>query len=257
MTEPRTYGWRRDSLDRRDKIYSLPFNTEWPPVPDTVDMQPNMPGVYNQGAAGSCTGNGIAGAIEYRRRRQKLYDFVPSRLFIYWNERVTEGTTSSDAGAQIRDGIKSVVSQGVCPEDGAGPSVWPYNLDNLYTEPPQTCYDEAKKDLVKSYSSITKPTIDQLKSVLFHDYPIVFGFMVYEGFENIGPDGICPLPHTIDVPLGGHCVIICGYDHPKRLFKCRNSYGKDWGLNGYFWMPYDYITNSDLCDDFWVIETVS
>jgi C1A family cysteine protease len=71
----------------------------------------------DQGQLGSCTANGIAGAIEFDQIKQKVGEFVPSRLFIYYNERTVENTVLFDAGAQIRDGIKSVASLGVCPEN--------------------------------------------------------------------------------------------------------------------------------------------
>jgi C1A family cysteine protease len=253
----RTYGWRRDSLDQRDHRLSLPQRRVSAALPDTLDMQLHMPGVYDQGQLGSCTANGIAGAIEYRRRRQKLPDFVPSRLFIYWNERVIEGTPASDAGAEIRDGIKSVATQGACSEDIIQPSPWPYDITQFAAQPPQACFDQAKRDLVASYATVDQTDVDAIRAALVSDYPVVFGFTVYDGFENMDGDFVCPLPHDVDVPLGGHCVVICGYDHPKQLFKCRNSYGKGWGLAGYFWMPYAYITNTDISADYWTIDTVA
>ena len=253
----RTYGWRRDSLDQRDRRLSLPPHPVSATLPDTLDMRPYMPGVYDQGQLGSCTANGVAGAIEYRRRRQKLPDFVPSRLFIYWNERVIEGTTASDAGAEIRDGIKSVATQGSCSEDIIQPSPWPYDIGQFAVQPPQACFDQAKRDLVASYATVDQTDVDGIRAALVADYPVVFGFTVYDGFENMSGDFVCPLPHGIDVPLGGHCVVICGYDHTKQLFKCRNSYGKGWGLAGYFWMPYAYVTNTDISADYWTIDTVA
>ncbi len=92
---------------------------------------PQCPPVYNQGQLGSCTANAIAGAIQFDRMKQKLApDFTPSRLFIYYNERVIEHSVASDSGAQIRDGIKSVARQGDCPE-----TEWPYVIAKFKTKP--------------------------------------------------------------------------------------------------------------------------
>jgi hypothetical protein len=85
-----------------------------------VNLRLHGPPAYDQGQLGSCTGNAIAGAIEFERMKQGLSDFEPSRLFIYYNERVMEGTVGSDSGAQIRDGIKSDSKLGAPPE-----SDWP------------------------------------------------------------------------------------------------------------------------------------
>ncbi|HAF20187.1 MAG TPA: peptidase, partial [Chloroflexi bacterium] len=89
MTEPRKiarYGWIPDLPDERDHIYAAPpqFLSALPP---STDLRSLCPGVYDQGMLGSCTANAIGGAIEFDRMKQKLTDFVPSRLFIYYNER--------------------------------------------------------------------------------------------------------------------------------------------------------------------------
>ena len=125
----RGFGWRPQLPDVRDKLYATRL-TGLPP--SEYDLRPSMPPVYDQGQLGSCTGNAIAGAMEYERDRQGLTDFVPSRLFIYYNERALEGTVSSDSGAVIRDGIKVVNREGVCPE-----TLWPYDIGVFTVKPPQ------------------------------------------------------------------------------------------------------------------------
>ena len=141
--------------------------------------EPTCPPVYDQGQLGSCTGNAIAGAIQFDREKQSLKpDFVPSRLFIYYNERVIEGTVSQDSGAQIRDGIKSVAQQGVPAE-----SDWPYDITKFAQKPPSKAYSDAALDKAVSYKRVVQ-TLAQLKSCLASGYPFVFGFTVYESFES-------------------------------------------------------------------------
>ncbi len=55
--------------------------------------------------------------------------------------------------------------------------------------------------------------------------------------------------------FGGHAVMAVGYDDNTRLIKIRNSWGKEWGKKGYFFMPYDFIINPNYCDDFWTGNT--
>src|SRR5437867_10708726 len=109
------FGWVPDLPDARDFLFSAP-EAVLAALPTKVDLRRQMPPVYDHGQLGSCTANAIAAAFEYDQVLQKLADFMPSRLFIYYNERAIEGTVASDSGAMIRDGIKSVAKLGVCDE---------------------------------------------------------------------------------------------------------------------------------------------
>lgn len=143
MRKIQRYGWVRDLPDHRDQLYSAPV-TALQALPPQVNLTPRCPPVYDQGQLGSCTANAIGAAVEFEQMKQKLAAvFVPSRLFIYYNERVMEGTVDADGGAQIRDGIKSVAKQGVCPEPE-----WPYNPAKFKTKPPKRCYSDALKHRV-------------------------------------------------------------------------------------------------------------
>lgn len=202
---------------------------------------------------GSCTANAIGGAIEFDQRKQGTKEFVPSRLFIYYNERVMEDTVNQDAGAQIRDGIKSVVKLGAPPE-----SDWPYDIAKFTQKPPQQAYQDAIQDLVASYARVTQ-SLGQMQGCLASGYPFVFGFTVYESFESeaVASTGIVPMPASGERAVGGHAVVAVGYDDTKRTFIVRNSWGADWGDKGYFYMPYEYLLTSDYADDFWTVRSVT
>jgi C1A family cysteine protease len=246
------YGWLPDLPDARDHLYAAPMAV-LSKLPASVDLRPKCPPVYDQGQLGSCTGNAIAGAIQFGRRKAKQKpDFVPSRLFIYYNERVIEHTVNTDAGAQIRDGIKCAVNQGACNE-----KTWPYNIAQFTKQPPAAAYQEAKKYQVTSYSRVTQ-TLSQLKGCLANGYPFVFGFTVYESFESqqVAQTGVMTMPAPKEKVVGGHAVLAVGYDDASQRFIIRNSWGPGWGQKGYFTMPYAYITESNLADDFWTIRLV-
>jgi C1A family cysteine protease len=243
------YGWKRDLPDHRDfKVEHLHLEA----LPTSVDLRPHMPPCYDQGQLGSCTANGIAAIIEHQFISQGLPVWVPSRLFIYYCERAIEGNIHSDSGAEIRDGIKAVSEHGVCPE-----SEWPYIESKFTDTPSQKCYDDAKKDLVQSYTSLGQ-NLPTLKSKLAQGFPIVFGITVYDSFESdkVAETGIIPMPKRNEECLGGHCIDIVGYDDSKSAFLIRNSWGTDWGINGYAWLPYAYVLNENLASDFWIIEAV-
>ena len=136
----RGFGWVPDLPDHRDLMYSAPMGV-MAATPAKIDLRLQCPPVVDQGQLGSCTGNAIAGAHQFDQMKQGLTpSFPPSRLFIYYNERVMEGSVGTDAGAAIRDGIKSIGKQGVCPE-----SYWPYVITKFTHKPPANCYQVAKQ----------------------------------------------------------------------------------------------------------------
>ena len=243
------YTWKPDIPDHRDFVYAAPKAT----LPSKVDLRGSlMPPVYDQGQLGSCTANAIAGAVEFELRKQKLADFMPSRLFIYYNERLMEGTVAYDAGAMIRDGIKSVNKQGVTSE-----RVWPYSdrdPGNFTTRPTPAAYTDALKHTVTSYYRVSQTTTD-IQQCLADGYPVVFGFAVYTAFESaaVAKTGVLGLPRPGEIMLGGHAVLAVGYDNSTQRFLVRNSWGTSWGQQGYFTMPYAYLTNNNLADDLWTI----
>ena len=254
MTLPRElrhYGWIPDVPDQRDYVYAAPaqYLAE---LPAKTDLRTKCPPVYDQGQLGSCTANAIGAAIEFDRMKQGINDFVPSRLFIYYNERKIEGTVSIDAGAMIRDGIKTVASDGACPEPE-----WPYDISKFATRPPARCYKDATLDRAVSYQRLNQD-INQMKGCLASGFPFVFGFTVYESFETeaVARTGHAPMPAWGERAVGGHAVMAVGYEESKQWFIVRNSWGTGWGMKGYFTMPYAYMLSTGLSQDFWTIRLV-
>jgi len=260
------YGWRPDLPDARDHLFLPPESATG--LAESHDLRPKAAPVVDQGQLGSCTANAIAAAHMFDQiKLGNTPVFQPSRLFIYYNERVMEGTVSEDAGAFIRDGIKSINKQGVCPETN-----WPYNINKFTNKPTTTAYALAKKHCAVSYSRIRR-NLTSMKHCLMDGYPFVLGFTVYESFESsqMSDNGRMPMPAQSESVLGGHAVLCVGYINNgsavgKELmmpdgeggghFIVQNSWGTDWGDKGFFYMPYGYLLNEDLSDDFWVVKAV-
>ncbi|MEV8527369.1 C1 family peptidase [Streptomyces sp. NPDC052000] len=259
------FGWVPDLPDARDHMYSAPRLALVTPPPRT-DLRDKLPPVYDQGRIGSCSANAIAGAFQFELMRQGLADFVPSRLFIYYNERAMEGHVGADSGAQLRDGVKSVAKLGACPE-----TEWPYDDTPAVTDggpfpkeaaagkkPSASCYTDALKSTATAYQRIIQ-NLEQLKGCLAAGFPFVFGFTVYSSFETpeVAKTGDAQLPSTDDQLVGGHAVLAVGYDDSTQRFLVRNSWGPDWGQGGYFTLPYTYVTEPGLASDFWTIRLVT
>ncbi|HHW4678281.1 MAG TPA: C1 family peptidase [Xylella sp.] len=257
------YGYIPDILDIRDFAY-IPEALIISALPPKVDLTPPFP-VYDQGKMGSCTANALAGAMQFERvHDHQQPEFIPSRLFIYYNERFIEGHTISDSGAMIRDGIKVLHKLGVCQE-----SEWPYVFtpadpetnvfplgDPTREKPSPQCYKDAQKHKITQYNRVNQD-INHLKACLAAGSPFVFGFSVYKSWVGNRPLPCkIPLPTNDDELEGGHAVMCVGYDDQIEHVRIRNSWGSEVGEQGYFWMPYEYISNKKLASDFWVIQTV-
>jgi len=249
-TQPKVnawYGWLPDRPDQRDRLYAAIAR---PPRkrPRVVNLRPLCSRVEDQKALGSCTANALVGNLEFLERKASKPVTDLSRLFVYYNERVLEGTVKEDAGATLRDGIKTLVKQGVCAEKR-----WPYLIHRFAVKPPAACYRQARNHQVLSYRRLL--TLAEMKLCLAEGFPFVFGFTVYESFESkaVAKTGRVDLPKPTETVVGGHAVMAVGYDDGTRRFLIRNSWGTRSGLKGYFTMPEAYLANRNLSDDFWTI----
>lgn len=246
----RSYGWRRGLPDHRDLLHLSPMLAQ--KLPTKVDMRAKCPPVYDQGSLGSCTANALGGAHEFLQLRQLEKAFVPSRLFIYYEERAREDSIPYDAGAVIRDGAKVMAHVGCPPE-----WLWPYNESRFAARPKAAAYKEALKHRITSYATVPQGH-DAIRATLAEGLPIVFGFSVYEAFESqeVADTGWVLMPEAGEAQLGGHAVMLVGYDDSTSTYLVRNSWGDGWGDKGYFHMPYRYVESADLASDFWVLRTV-
>lgn len=255
------YGQIPDLPDLNDFAYKPPYGA-LKSIPAKSDLRKvkGYPPCWDQDQLGACTAHGIAGGLVIGGLLNGLTIPMPSRLGIYYGERVIEGTVKSDSGAQIRDGIK-VVSHGVLLEED-----WAYDITQFTKAPPKSTHGI---DVAVTYRRLTRDKkLSQFRACLGVDKkPIVFGFSVYESFEaqTTMDTGIVPMPEAGEQLLGGHCVLAVGHDDTKKMpgastpgaILCRNSWSPDvYGkLQGHFWLPYDYFRTRALSSDFWEIET--
>jgi C1A family cysteine protease len=242
------FHWTPDRPDTRDFIYARRPGR----LSNKIDLRPHCSPIENQGILGSCTGQAIAGAIELLNNRNNKPNDV-SRLFIYYYERFLIGTVNYDSGAYIRDGIKSVFRWGSPLE-----KFWPYIINRFTIEPSKEAINDGALRKVTRYERITD--ISGCLNALSNGFPVVIGFQVYSSFESmtVKRTGRMTYPNKRrERQLGGHAVLLVGYDMSSRTFIARNSWGPNWGDRGYFYMPFSVIEDRTMSSDFWIVTSVN
>lgn len=201
-----------------------------------VDLRQWDSPVESQGSLGSCVGNAIANAYELMVRRLYPDKFVDlSRLFLYYNSRLFDNSVKEDRGVYIRDGLKSASRYGMCSE-----TLWPYDVTKYKDQPTPESYVDATQRLITRYETLY--TLRDLLEILNDSRPVVIGMSVYPGFMEMNRyQSVVMLPRASDNSIGAHAVMVLGYDLAKQMFLAKNSFGKDWGDNGYFWIPFEYM----------------
>jgi C1A family cysteine protease len=242
-----TFHWVKDKPDGRDYLYSVSARQQQ----DIIDLRSYCTPIESQGSLGSCTGQAIAGAIELLNNRNKKPTDV-SRLFIYYYERVMLGTINYDSGAYIRDGIKVTNKQGAPLE-----RLWPYNIKQFKNKPTTAAIQDGITRKVLRYERILNH--HGCLDALSNGFPVVIGFLVYQSFmaPNVTRTGLMSYPNKRrERLLGGHAVLLVGYDKTKQHYIVRNSWGTNWGDKGYFYMPFSVIQDTQMSSDFWIVKEV-
>jgi C1A family cysteine protease len=206
--------------------------------------------IANSIAVHNCVAQAAAALLYYLDQHFPDSDPYPevqrSRLQLYYNARKLEDNVANDDGCMIRDAFKGLNTLGVAPE-----SAWPYEPNRFSIEPPETVTRANEKLLY--YKRVARG-VQSIKLALAAGYPVVVGLTLYDSFEGdqATNTGLVPMPNKRkEQELGGHAVLIVGYDDAKNYFVVRNSWGVSWGDHGYFYLPYEYIKSSYMASDFW------
>ena len=216
-----------------------------------VDWTPMMSPVKDQGRLGSCVGFAVAAMKEFQeqkehieevysgkeyKRKEDHYDL--SEAWVYWNSKKIDPWPNQE-GTSIRCAMKVIHKIGIPCEAG-----WEYD-DRFKGEPKSWSHLVAKWGLIDSYWRVA--TLDDLKIAL-RDCPTVIGVGCFQEIYN-PQNGVVPYPANPSYCLGGHAVCAVGFDDDTELVKFKNSWSKDWGKDGYGYLPYNYII--DFMWDAW------
>lgn len=229
------FSLQHSSKDDRDHIYRQ-SNTDIRPI---VDLREYASPVQDQMDLGSCVAAAITDSYELAVNR--LYpkeSTVLSKLFVYYNGRLLDGLIGQDIGSTIRNSLKGAAHFGICSEE-----LWPYNYANIDTKPTPLCYRDGSYRVIPKYERIYE--LHDILSAINNNYSVVVGLHVYEDFT-----GLDNTQYTLSIPeynskkLGPHAMSLVGYDLDKSMLWAKNSFGKNWGLDGYCQIPFQYVQSN-------------
>lgn len=241
----RVYNYKRDPKDDRDyKFKASPsYDKLQASRPSVIDWTRTMSSIKDQGQLGSCVGFAVTAMKEFeevyeRQLAQKEYGPSTEELsnlseaYVYWNAK--EYDPDKSEGTSIRYAMQVLYNKGVPTE-----SFWPYS-DSVTGQPRPGSEEAAAWAKIGSYWRVS--SLEEILTALSKQ-PIPIGIECFQEFENVGRDGIVPLPTSKSISLGGHALCLVGYDDNKKLFKFKNSWGTGWGDNGYGYLPYEYFNH--------------
>jgi C1A family cysteine protease len=237
------FGYVQDGADPRDNLFAGQYDST-KHLPDRIDFRGNLPPCYNQGLLDACVANAVA--IPFFMAKA----IEPSRLFIHYNGRsvLEPQAFVADKGCRIRDAIKMLAKFGA-PID----VTWPYKENMVQVQPSPAVYREAERYKGLKYWRIV--TLNDMLQCLAAGSPFVAGLALTAEFKSIRVEntGVVNTPLPSDPIVGGHAVTVVGYDKAAKRFICRNSWGSYWGQDGYFTIPFDYLSNTKFCLDMWTL----
>lgn len=245
---PSLKDWPAAPILRAAKMVALP---EW------VKLDRLIADILNQGGLGSCSSNAIVQGLRAAMIRLGFASpALASRLFLYYFMRAMIGTTQEDSGSHIRNGFDVIRKLGFCPE-----SEWPYSDDDTTFKilpsagATRTAFDQLGGLGYFRIDSKGADRVADVRAALAADYTVVFGTLVSDKFAEFKRDS-APLgpPEPSETILGGHALLVGGYDLATDDFDIVNSWGPEYGIDGWCKFDSSYIADP-RSGDFWIIET--
>jgi hypothetical protein len=205
-------------------------------LPRSVDYSGKITTIRDGGQEGSVVGLALATALEFQiTKTEHVQRKISARYIYYAARKAGRLDVTQDTGAQIKDGISVLRKEGAIPEEA-----WPYRAGH-FADPPPPEVGKAERFRIADVHALS--TVDEVRRALYQNGPVTAGVSLFQGAmtEAVTKTGQVPLPAKGDQIVGGHAVVIVGYDDEKQQFKFVNSWGKEWGSEGFGFLPYEYL----------------
>jgi C1A family cysteine protease len=261
LPDHRDYTFRSEILKKEmDQMGMGELNDD---IPSSVDLRKWCSPIEDQTPLNSCTAHAGTNLLEYFMIKTTGKYINGSRLFLYKATRNLLGDGDKDKGSFLRTTMGAMRLFGICPEP-----YWTYDPKKVLEEPPAFCYSFAENYKALKYFSLdpanatTNDTLTNVKNFLAAGLTSMFGFTVFKSIDQARDDGKIPMPSSVDNQVGGHAMHAVGYDDNIKITNevtneettgailFENSWGTEWGDNGFGYLPYEYIRNGDALD-FW------
>ncbi len=220
-------------------LASLPYSGE--ELPPFVDLAPNLPPPGDQGEQNSCVGWTVAYALKsYQENLEERWGLVagngqldPNRIFspAFVYNQINNGR---DGGSLFIDALNLMASTGV--------ATWadmPYVPDDYSRKPPAAAMQAASRFRIDYWRQVNVKDLKEVKAQLNAGYPVMIGATIDEGFVNAQSGYVWR--ETLGESLGGHAMLLVGYDDQRQSIKLINSWGHEWGDGGYGWIDYEHF----------------
>ncbi|CAF1251796.1 unnamed protein product [Adineta steineri] len=242
---------RLPNKEQLRKYFSNHIRLKSDQLPPKVDFRSEMTHVEDQSTTCCCTAIALAGAYEYLLKKRYGRNIDVSRLFIYYTGRAKKNEDIiKDTGCSMTHIIEALEESGTCLE-----SLWPYDIPSVNKKPNDHAYEQAKNHKITDAFKLNFD-LNEMKTCLAQGFPFAFGIHLYKSFNKATTCGVVPQP-TADEQArdkhASHAMLAVGYSDQSQAFICRNSWGNSWGDQGYCYISYNYIANSDFCFDAWAI----
>lgn len=219
-------------------IDSEPLQLDYTPhavTIDSIDLRAMFMPVRNQGPQGCCAAFAVSSVIEAMSHSGSHL----SPAFLYWNARVINNCTDSDSGTTMLSIIKAATDKGACPEEDM-----PFDAAVWNVAPSAAAISSALSHRVVEARNV-KPEVAAIKSALADGHPVIIASRIFDSFSDTA-SGFVSHPTKSDLCTGRsdnhgcHAMVVCGFSDKERVLVTRNSWGTDFGDQGYCYIPYSY-----------------